>query len=233
LEGTAITDEIGERLGIPTIAENDVNLAAVGEATAGVAQGVEDFVFLAVGTGTGLGVFSGGALLRGSSGAAGEISMFPSFSYRRPGQRLRSNELESLTGGEGIVRQYARQRRRHGLPAEADVSVPEIFARAGNGDVAALITVSVEADLLARALLCVIGVLDPELVVIGGGIGRTPFLAGRVWSSLEPALCAPLRFEVTSLGDMGGVVGAVALAARCAAARDTTITVSRGGHLAR
>jgi predicted NBD/HSP70 family sugar kinase len=213
LDGTVIAEQLQGRLGMPILAENDVNLAALGEATFGVAQGARDFVFLAVGTGVGLGVYANGALLRGSSGAAGEISMFPAFGYERAGLPLTAFELEPLAGGKGIIQRYIKECERRGRDTrQLKVSVPEIVALAEGGDECAVLTMTVEADLLARALLCVVGVLDPELVVLGGGIGRTPMLAAEILRVLEPALPSPLRFEVTSLGDRCGVLGAAVMA---------------------
>src|SRR5437762_374690 len=73
LEGRAFGAEVQERVGVPVTLDNDVNLAAVGERWAGVARGIEDFAFLSVGTGTGLGLVLGGELHRGTHGAAGEV----------------------------------------------------------------------------------------------------------------------------------------------------------------
>src|SRR5205823_10986476 len=73
LEHRALGVELRERLGIPVTLENDINLAAVGERWAGVARGVDDFAFLSIGTGTGMGLVLGGELHRGNHGAAGEI----------------------------------------------------------------------------------------------------------------------------------------------------------------
>ncbi len=73
LEGMPFADELRERLDLPVVLENDINLAAVGERWRGAARGVDDFVFLSVGTGMGAGLVLGGELHRGRNGAAGEI----------------------------------------------------------------------------------------------------------------------------------------------------------------
>src|SRR5204862_3130001 len=73
LERRAFGEELRERLGLPVALDNDINLAAVGERWAGVARGVDDFAFLSIGTGTGLGLVLGGELHRGNHGAAGEV----------------------------------------------------------------------------------------------------------------------------------------------------------------
>src|SRR5439155_10904615 len=73
LEGRAFGADLSDRLGGTVTLDNDINLAAVGERWAGVARGVDDFAFLSVGTGTGMGLVLGGELHRGNHGAAGEI----------------------------------------------------------------------------------------------------------------------------------------------------------------
>src|SRR5205814_3624201 len=73
LEGRRFADELQLALGLPVTVENDTNLAALGEQWVGVARGVDDFVFLSIGTGMGAGVVLGGELHRGRHGAAGEI----------------------------------------------------------------------------------------------------------------------------------------------------------------
>src|SRR5436190_899040 len=73
LEGRAFADDLGERLGLAVTVENDTNLAALGEQWQGVARGVENFVFLSVGTGLGAGLVLRGELHRGQHGAAGEL----------------------------------------------------------------------------------------------------------------------------------------------------------------
>src|SRR6266540_634630 len=73
LEGRALGGELRDRLAISVTLENDVNLAALGERWLGIAQGVEDFAFLSVGTGMGMGLVLGGELHRGHHGAAGEV----------------------------------------------------------------------------------------------------------------------------------------------------------------
>ena len=75
LGGEGFTQALRDRLPFPVTFENDVNLAAVGEQWGGVAQGVEDFAVLSVGTGTGVGIVLGGELHRGRHGAAGEIDL--------------------------------------------------------------------------------------------------------------------------------------------------------------
>src|SRR5436309_3799350 len=73
LEGRDFGGELSTRLGLPVTLENDINLAALGERSDGVARGVDDFVFISIGTGLGAGLVLGGELHRGHTGAAGEL----------------------------------------------------------------------------------------------------------------------------------------------------------------
>src|SRR5262249_10494781 len=75
LEGRELRNELEERLGLTITLENDINLAALGEQWHGVARGVDDFVFLSVGTGLGVGLVLRGDLHRGRNGAAGELDL--------------------------------------------------------------------------------------------------------------------------------------------------------------
>ena len=84
LEGMPFADELRERLDLPVVLENDINLAAVGERWRGAARGVDDFVFLSVGTGMGAGLVLGGELHRGRHGAAGEIDFALGGDEERP-----------------------------------------------------------------------------------------------------------------------------------------------------
>jgi glucokinase len=177
---------LGELLGVPVRVDNDVNMATEAEHRHGHGRGVADFVFVAVGTGVGMGVVADGRLLRGSAGAAGEIAMLP----------LGEATLEELAGGAGIA-------TRAGAPTAQDV-----FAAAAAGDREAAAIIDEQADALAHALLAVQAVLDPELVVFGGGIGSRVDVVARV----QGRLARPLALRVSALGERAGAVGAAEVA---------------------
>ncbi len=167
----ALRAKLGPRFSI----DNDVNLATVAEQEHGAGAGAGNFVFVSVGTGIGMGIVIGGDLYRGSSGRAGEISYLPVGDG--PGDRLgdgsgqllapdvrRHGILETVASADGVL----SAAKRLGLAA---TSSEQVFDAARSGDQAAIQVVHDEASHLARALAAVIAVLDPGLIVIGGGIG--------------------------------------------------------------
>ena len=161
LDGRRFAPELEDRLGLPVTVENDINLAALGERWQGVARGVDDFVFLSVGTGLGAGLVLHGELHRGRNGAAGELDVVAS-ACRRTSTRARLRSRRSLRGwrpsATGVV---ARAAVRPALDLRA--------ARAGDG--LALDIVAEEARRIALHVVPIAAVADVALVVLGGGLG--------------------------------------------------------------
>jgi predicted NBD/HSP70 family sugar kinase len=186
--------------------ENDVDAAALAERAHGHGRDVDDFAFVHVGTGIGMGLVLGGRLHRGRHGAAGEIAFMP-FGAGAEGdaeEKRRRGTLESAAAAAGIVR-AAR------LAGMGDVASPqEVFAAAERGDEKAAAVLTAEARLVANAICCVITVVDPSLVILGGGIGQAPGFADAI--SKELAAIAPIMPEVrvSALGTEAVVDGCLA-----------------------
>ncbi|GAA4985535.1 ROK family transcriptional regulator [Kitasatospora paranensis] len=177
---------------------NDANLAALGEYARGAGAGSRLFVYLLVGTGLGMGVVADGELQRGAHGAAGEIGLLP-----HPGR----GTLEESAAAESVV----RTARELGMPGP--LTAKEVFAAARTGDARAGEAVRREAEQLAYALAVVSAVLDPDLVVLGGGLGHG---ADLLLEPVEKALhrLTPLRPRLAAslLGDEAVLQGALATA---------------------
>jgi predicted NBD/HSP70 family sugar kinase len=161
-----------ERLGGDVTIHNDVNLAAVGERAYGAGRDARDFVYLSLGTGVGMALVLGGQLRNGAHGAAGEVGFLPIFPGDAPSTapasaaaRRRRGELENLIGASALI----GLAHRRGLHLSA---VSEVFGAARAGDPVALDVVEEAAAQLARAVGAVISIVDPGLVVLGGGIGQ-------------------------------------------------------------
>jgi predicted NBD/HSP70 family sugar kinase len=200
-----LMEELTAALGPGIVVENDANLAAVGEMTSGAARGVDVFVCITVGTGIGMGIVVNGQLFRGAHGAAGEIGYLP-FGWPTDDEPPERGMLEAAVSGHSVV-QKAHQ---HGL-VDAK-SAKEVFERARQGDEQALRAVTEEARHLALVVGAVAAVIDPELVVLGGGIGsNTDLLA----EPLEQALrsITPLRPKIVAgeLGDAAVLTGAISV----------------------
>jgi predicted NBD/HSP70 family sugar kinase len=218
----ALRAQLGDDFSI----ENDVNLAALAEQEHGLGEKVRDFVFVSVGTGVGMGVVINGELYRGFTGRAGEIAYLPVGDHGPDGPEVPSSAdtrrhgiLETVASAEGIV----ATARHCGMTVD---SAERVFAAARAGEVAAVRAVRIEADHLARALTAIVSVLDPSLIVLGGGVG------GNVDLLLEPTQArlgelmglTPPPIRGSALGRDNVVLGG--LAAGLQVARDAVLARS-------
>ncbi len=199
LEGREFASELQSALGLPVTLENDINLAALGEQWQGVARGVDDFVFLSIGTGMGAGVVLRGELHRGRHGAAGEIDF-------------------ALAGVEETLDPSAPQvsvlaSELTGSPADPRT----VFGAARKGDRGAARVVDELARRIAAHVAPIAAVVDVELVVLGGGIGANgDLLLDPVSRLLSDWLSFPPRVEVSTLGDAAVLTGALAIGRQAA-----------------
>jgi predicted NBD/HSP70 family sugar kinase len=202
-----IVAALRQELGRPVAVANDVNVATLAEHRRGLAIDVADFAFIAVGTGVGMGLVTGGRLQHGATGAAGEIGTLPiGLDPTRPaGGHL---VLEEIAGGAGLARRYAE---RTGTDV-ARAGGLDLYAAAASGDGDAAKLVDEQAVALALAVATVQSVLDPALVVFGGGLGSRADVVGRVRDHLGELTPHPVRLEASALGERAGLVGAAELA---------------------
>jgi predicted NBD/HSP70 family sugar kinase/biotin operon repressor len=200
---------IRDRFGVPVLVENNVNLAAVGERWAGIARGVPTFAFIAIGAGVGMGIIIEDQLVRGAHGAAGEIAYLPSGVSPFDERHRLHGGLEDEIGAAGILAAFA---------AEADGALPgsaqEIFELAAQGGEQAQAVVDAVARRIGIAIATVCAVIDPELVVLGGGIGGNESLVAPVRATAAALLPLSVRVETSRLGDKAALYGAIAIALR-------------------
>jgi predicted NBD/HSP70 family sugar kinase len=216
---------IRDRFDLPVLVDNNVNLAAVGEKWFGLARGVSTMVFIAIGAGIGMGVIIDDQLVRGAHGAAGEIGYLPLVGDPfDPRHRLHGG-LEDEVGAAGIVAAW-RERRAGDAPELA--SPHEVFDLAGAGDPQARAVVENVASRLGAAIATVCAILDPELVVLGGGIGASPLLLRPVRGAAAALVPITARIETSLLGDRAALQGAIAVALQAARAQ----LLSQGGAAA-
>jgi predicted NBD/HSP70 family sugar kinase len=202
-----VLDAVRAELGTHVRFDNDVNLATLGESRFGAARGVDTFVYLHVGTGVGMGILLEGQLYRGATGAAGEVGYLPlAVGHPFDPSTRRRGALESAIGAAGVVRE-ARAAGLRGITGAA-----EVLAAAREGDERAIAVVQALARRIGLALAAIASVLDPALVVLGGGIGRNGDLL------LEPvrralASVSPIRPPIheSELGEDAELLGAVAM----------------------
>lgn len=189
------------QLGCQVLLQNDANLAGLGEFHHGAGKGSRNMVYVTWSTGIGGGLIIDGSLYSGSHGTAGEVGhmiLDPDGPLDSCGQR---GCLEVFAGGHMLQRQT-------GVPAQ------ELFAAASRGDPEATMTVHRAATYVGMGLINLTNLIDPEVIVIGGGVTRS-------WKLVSPVLLETLRSSPfikparrprvrrARLGDRAGQVGAV------------------------
>ena len=197
----ALAALLSEATGAAVHLENDANLAGLGEFHQGAGKGTRNLVYLTWSTGVGSGLIVEGKLYSGSHGSAGEFGhtiLDPDGPLCTCGQR---GCLEQLVAGHGIAAQT-------GMPAV------EVFAAAGRGDPEARMVVTRAARYMGMGLINITNVMDPDMIVIGGGIVQS-------WSLVEGVLKETLasspfikparrpKLRRARLGDRAGLTGAV------------------------
>ncbi|WP_145409483.1 ROK family protein [Paenibacillus xylanexedens] len=207
--------------------DNDVNMAAMGEYDRGAAQGHRHCVMVTVGTGIGSALILNGQLYSGQDGAAGEIGHFIvgdegiDRQYKASSDTFGAFELN--TSGTGITQQARRyftdgpgntHSLLHSL-ADGDVSQIEarhVFKAAEAGDVAALEILEVPLQYMARGLANIIALLNPSIIVVGGGVAASnpDYYLNEVRSRLNRYTALATKIVVAELGNTAGANGALA-----------------------
>jgi glucokinase len=209
--------------GIEATVENDTNLAAVGEHWRGSASGVEDFLFIALGTGVGAGIFLRGQLHHGANWSAGEIG-YAAVSGR-PRQALEvhsTGQMERAIGGLGIEAEWQKllgRERRANVSELATLRATEIFDLAVDGDRLAAQIVQYAAQILADCIVDMSLTLDPEVVILGGGVGSHPELCRSTERLLARNEFAKPQVRSSSLGTQAQLHGAISLSLSASEAR--------------
>jgi predicted NBD/HSP70 family sugar kinase len=226
--GTALRDRLSERFATHVVVDNDASLAALGELLYGAGVGESSLALLTLGTNIGMGIVVDGRIYRGAHGAAGEIGTVPlrlgaSPRWERVEQRRRGLDqrpppdgyawLEEVYGGQALADAW----RAAASTTETDsssLSMPRALQLATAGDEVAreIVAEALQGWALAVATTC--GVLDPSVVLLGGGIAADlgPYL-DRLRQVVETFMPGrPPRIEMATLGPSAGLIGAAAAA---------------------
>ncbi|MSO49811.1 MAG: ROK family transcriptional regulator [Acidobacteria bacterium] len=202
-----LRDLVEARLGAPVRVDNDANMAALGERWQGSARRVSDFVFLALGAGVGAGVVVGGRLHRGHHWYAGEISHM----------NLDMRQWQADFGDRGYLESHVGAAA---ISESQHADAATIITAARAGDARAIAVIDQLAVYLGTAVANIVAVLDPALVVFGGGLSHAGDLliepVRRVVARIVPNMPA---IGISSLGDDAQLMGAVYSAVETAETR--------------
>lgn len=210
LNGKPVPADLEQRLQRPLRFANDADCFALSEATDGAAAGVDTVFGVIVGTGTGAGIVINGRLLSGPNGIAGEWGHNPlpwPAADELPGDRCYCGKhgcIETWLSGPGLARDHFR---RTGERTDAVA----IAAAATMGDSGAVASLERYADRMARALASVINILDPDVIVLGGGMSNIDYLyhvVPRFWGDYVFSDRVDTRLLPAQHGDSSGVRGA-------------------------
>jgi predicted NBD/HSP70 family sugar kinase len=208
LNGRALRDDIASSLGVEARLANDANCFALAESLLGAARGRRVVVGLILGTGVGGGIVVDGRVLQGLHGIAGEWGHNPMRGEHTPCYCGRRGCVETVISGPALERVYCE------LTGDP-VRLEEIVRRAARGDAAAVATLGRLRSKFGEAIAAVINIVDPDTIVIGGGVGNVDALYDDdTRRAVERHLFNPvLRTEFLKplLGDSAGVFGAALL----------------------
>lgn len=198
-----VRTKLQNRLNLKVVIKNDVNLAAKGEHWLGEESehlGANNLVFIAVGTGIGVGIIINGELVEGSGGMAGEIGYIPV-------SRSNTDEndiLEDHLSGVALAKRYANA---YGQPFTAK----KIFELAENGDANALRFIEDLVEILARTIISLNFVINPNKFVLGGSIGSSGLLRNILLQKLARSRWQVPAVEISSTGHYAALAGGVAI----------------------
>jgi glucokinase len=203
-DAVPLREALEAKLAVPVVISSDRSGYVLGEQWLGTARGVEDLVFVAVGTGIGVGILSGGRLIEGAHGIAGAAGwMAVDRAWKQ--EYAKTGCWETEAAGPAVA-------KRAGM-ASAEEVVRE--ARAGNQH--ALTALRETASYLAAGIANLISLLDPDMVVLGGGLMQAADLfidrlRDEVPKWAQPVTAKLTKIEVTTLGEDAGLLGAARLA---------------------
>lgn len=200
--GTNVAEGLHQRLGLPVLVDNDVNAHAAGEAWLGAGVGHRRVLMVAVGTGVGGALVVDGHPVRGAHHVGGEIGHIPA----RGADHLRCacgrpGHIEAISAGPGLLRHF------HSLGGDSTIGDARQVVQAASADAIAAQAVDDAAQALGRCLAGVITTVDPDLVVIGGGMADA---GPRWWQGVEQTARSELTDALDGIPIVRAKLGAVA-----------------------
>ncbi len=207
LSGLPVAERLEQRFGLPVVMDNDCTMALIAEAAIGAARGLRNVLMLTIGTGIGGAILENGRIPRGrgAAGQLGHIAIDPNGRACVCGKR---GCVETVSSGTALGRHVAEA----GLSAGATAA--DLLARRDAGDAKAAAVLMAWATPLRMAIESLVTVADPDLVVLGGGLGVDALRALSAVPAARSWFGCPI--VAASLGDDAGVIGAGLAALRMA-----------------
>lgn len=220
MNGFGIAAALEDRLGIKAIIENDANAAAVGENWRGASKGCADSICITLGTGVGGGIIIDGKVLRGANGKAGEIGHICVEPFGAPCRCGSRGCVEQYSSASAIVRLAKELQTRYPesvLKDNAALTAYEVFQAGKDGDELASEVFRRMGFYLGIALTNLLNILNPEVIVIGGGAAAgwelfMPPMQETVRQRTFGAIPEKAKIVPGELGDDAGIIGAARLA---------------------
>ena len=197
--GTKIADRVKEKFGIPCFVENDVNCAAMAEYYAGAAKGYHSMLMLTIGTGIGGAFIAGGKLLKGHTYSACEVGYM----------NMEEGTFEEIAATSALVARTAKRLRK----TTDEISGKWIFEQAQDGNEVCIEEIDRMCDILAKGISNICYVLNPEIVLLGGGISaQTDWLKPRIEMGMEkyliPVIRKKTKLDFAKFKNQAGMIGA-------------------------
>jgi glucokinase len=216
--GIPFRDLLEEKTGLPVSVENDANAMAYAEWKHGAGRGMDHVICVTLGTGVGGGLILNGKLFRGASCGAGEIGQMSIDHAGQSGNYGNWGALEKYVGNQQIEDYALAAYARAGQHRAAGQCAPHQLAEAAAaGDEVALEVWAQVANWLGTALSSIVWLLNPDAIVIGGGVAKAGELLfgplrSRMRSTLNPVFWEQLRLLPARFGNEAGMIGCAALA---------------------
>lgn len=197
--GTKIADRVKEKFGIPCFVENDVNCAAMAEYYAGAAKGYHSMLMLTIGTGIGGAFIAGGKLLKGHTYSACEVGYM----------NMEEGTFEEIAATSALVARTAKRLNK----TTDEISGKWIFEQAQDGNEVCIEEIDRMCDILAKGISNICYVLNPEIVLLGGGISaQTDWLKPRIEMGMEkyliPVIRKKTKLDFAKFKNQAGMIGA-------------------------
>ncbi|MDD4051173.1 MAG: ROK family protein [candidate division Zixibacteria bacterium] len=220
-EGFHLRDRLSERLNLPVMVDNDANCAAAAEHRFGVGKGYDNIICLTIGTGIGGGLIIGGKIYRGANFSAGEVGHLL---VGGEDAAESSQFLETLVSSKAILVRLKQRLTGDNTPVfdslvgddMEQLTIKKLFQAARRGDRAAVEVIQTTARILGTALAGLVNVLNPEIVILGGGIAEggkefVDIVRDTIKNRALAAAIEGLDVVPARLGNAAGFIGAAFL----------------------